>query len=406
MAGRAIVFGITADHAFAAGTALASVLAHDPNLDADVVIYHDGLPDDQQAAFVRLWPRCRFRPFGGQTITERLGVPPDDPRVAPYFAHLSPMVLAKLELPDLLDDYDQVVWLDDDVLLRRRADDLWDFDCLAWRPLPQGAFARRQRVLDLYATQKLDPDVPLLNGGVIGVARGFADRGGSREVIHEIARHLVAAAPPTQLAEIPWYLVAATLGLPVKTWPMRFNHPVTTPGVADATIVHAIGPHKFWNATPLQHLFPDWLHHQATWVTCGGVPFAGKTLLAESHPAEASELLRAADNRAFWLEVYADLRPKLPLGIVVDLRHDKKALRLHLHGHPDTHHLSMVRLANARRLGLELNLPAEQVDLALKAVEGAVGKLRIEKGRTLSIPRGQIAEVLATVTAAIAPPQV
>lgn len=402
MSDRAIVFGITADHAFAAGTALASILSHDPGFDADVVIYHDGLPGDQQAAFLRLWPRCRFQPFGADTVTERIGIPLDDPRVAPYFAQLSPLVLAKLELPDLLDDYDQVVWLDDDVLVRGQAGDLWDFDCLAWRPLPRGAFARRQRVLSLFASQRLDPKVPLLNGGVIGVARSFADRGGSRQIIHEIARHLAHSAPPTQLDEMPWYLVAATLGLPVKAWQMRLNHPVTRSGVADATIAHAIGPHKFWNATPLRHLFPDWLHHQSTWVACGGQPFAGPILLAETHPVEVSDVLRAADNRAFWLTVFADLRPKLPLGIVADLRHDQVALRLHLHGRPDSHHLSLVRLANVRRLGLELNLPADHVDLAMKAVEGAVGKVRIENGRLLSLPLGQVGDVLAAVAAAIA----
>lgn len=401
MADKAVVFGITADHAFAAGTALASLLVHEPGFDADVVIYHDGLPADQQAAFMRLWPRCRFRPFGADTVTDRLGVPLDDPRVAPYFAHLSPMVLAKLELPDLLDDYRKVIWLDDDVLVRSQVGDLWDFDCLAWRPLPQGAFARRQGVLDLYANQSLDPDVPLLNGGVIGVARGFVDRGGSRRSIHEIARHLVAVGPSTQLAEMPWYLVAATLGLPVKTWPMRLNHPVTTPGVAHASIAHAIGPHKFWNATPLRHLFPDWLHHQATWVACGGDPYAGPLLLGDTHPSEASEVLRAADNREFWLKVYADLRPKLPPGILVDLRHDQKSLRFFLHGRPEGQHLALVRLANARRLGLELTLPSDQTALAVKAVERAVAKLRIEKGQLLSLPAGQVDAALSAIVLAL-----
>lgn len=401
MTSKAIVFGITADHAFAAGTALASLLAHDPAFDSDVVIYHDGLPDNQQAAFMRLWPRCRFRPFGADAVSERLGVPLDDPRVAPYFAHLSPMVLAKLELPDLLDDYSQVVWLDDDVLVRSKVQDLWDFDCLAWRPLPQGAFSRRQGVLDLYANQSLDPNVPLLNGGVIGVARGFATRGGSRRIIHEIARHLIAAGPSTQLAEMPWYLVAATLGLPVKAWPMRLNHPVTTPGVTEASIAHAIGPHKFWNATPLRHLFPDWLHHQATWVANGGAAYSGPLLLCETHPAEASEVLRAADNREYWLKVHADLRPKLPPGILVDLRHDQKSLRLYLHGRPEGEHLALIRLANARRLGLEMTLPPDQAGLAVTAVQQAVAKTRVEKGQFLSLPLGQVADALSAVLRAV-----
>jgi hypothetical protein len=366
-----------------------------------VVIFHDGLPQNQEAAFRSLWPRCRFLPFARDDVTARLGVPVDDARVAAYFADLSPLVLAKLELPDLLADYDQVVWLDDDVLVRGPLDGLWDFECLAWRPLPQGAFARRARVLALFADQGLDPAVPLLNGGVIGVARGFADRGGTRAGVHAIARRLIAEAPPTQLAEMPWYLVAATLRLPVTAWPLRFNHPVATPGVGGACILHAIGPHKFWNATPLRQLYPDWARHHATWVACGGAPYDGPLLLAETHPDEPSEVLRAAEMRAFWLGVFDDLRPQLPPGVVPDLRHDRKVLRLHLSGRPDAQHLALVRVANARRLGLRLHLPDALADRARAAVERSVTGLKAEKGNLLSLPRSQMAPALAALVGAL-----
>ncbi|PTE16599.1 glycosyltransferase [Pseudogemmobacter blasticus] len=401
MSARAIVLGFTTNYAFAAGALLASILARDPAFDATVVIYHDGLPEDQQAAFLRLWPRCRFLPFTAADVAKRLGVTVDDARVAPYLAHFSPLVLTKLELPALLDEYERVIWLDADILVRGPLAPLWDFDCLAWRPLPEGAFARREKVLSVFRHLDLDPAVPLLNGGVIGVSRRFLDRGGSVGLIHRMAAHLVEQAPPSQIAEMPWYLAAASLHLPVTAWPMRFNHPVMTGGVEDALLVHAIGPHKFWNATPLMQLFPDWATHQATWVACGGQPYAGPLTLAEAHPAEAAEVLKAADARTYWLTVFADLRAALPRGMVADLRHDRKFLRLFLHGRPEEQHLRLLRLSNEQRMGLEVHLPRALRAEVLDTLAGAVKGARREGDRALSVPIAQIGQALAAADAVI-----
>jgi hypothetical protein len=391
MANRAVVFGVTAGYAFAAGTLLASILAQDPGFDATVVIFHDGLAKDQEAAFLRLWPRCRFLTFGKAEVAARLTVPVDDPGVARYFDHLSPLVLAKLELPGLLSDFDQVVWLDADMLV----------DCLAWRPLPQGAFGRREKVLAVFEDRSLDPAVPLLNGGVIGVSRGFLERGGSQAGVHDIVRDLVVRTPQTQLAEMPWYLVAALNGLPVTRYPMGLNHPVAAAGAAEATIIHAIGAYKFWNATPLIQLYRDWFGHQATWVASGGTPYAGPVQLAETHPLEASEVLRAAEHRAFWLGVFDGLWSELPNGVVVDLRHDRPTLRLLLRGRPEAEHLRLVRVANARRIGLEAQLSPDLADKVTEAVAGAVPGARLEKGRMLSIPIPNLAAALTAALAAI-----
>jgi hypothetical protein len=282
----AIVFGITADHAFAAGTVLASILAHDPAFDADVVIFHDDLPADQKNAFLRLWPRCSFREFRPDRIRAVLGLTPEDRRLRHFLARYSPLVMAKLDLPSLLDDYQKVVWLDADLLVRGPLHKIWAFDCLAWRPLPAGAFARRGAALAAFADRSLDPEVPLLNGGVVGVARGFLERGGSAQALHEIAGLLVRRAPAHQLDEMPWYLLAASLGLPVTRLPMGLNHPVGKDRTEKAVVVHAIGERKFWNTAQLQRQFPDWLGHQARWVANGGAPYAGPLLEGDDHLPE------------------------------------------------------------------------------------------------------------------------
>ena len=281
MTKKAIVLGITADHAFAAGTALASILAHDAAFDADVVIFHDGLPRDQEAAFRTLWPRCLFRTFNRASVSAQLRVTGDHARMARFLAKYSPLVMAKLDLPDLLDAYTKVVWLDADIMVQGSLGPIWEFDCLAWRPLPKGAFARREAAIAAFSDRRLDPDVPLLNGGVIGVARGFIERGGSAAIIRDLAREFADRAPPFQFDEMPWYLAAASLGLPVTRLPLRFNHPVGSAGAEDAVVVHAIGAQKFWNAESLLRRFPDWSLHQARWVACGGKAYPGTVVFAD-----------------------------------------------------------------------------------------------------------------------------
>lgn len=396
MTSRAIMLGITADLAFAAGALLASIRAHDPECDATVVILHDGLDPDQQEAFRGIWPGCRFQAFDAKAAVARLGAASE--QVAGFLQDYSALVLAKLDLPDLLAEFDKVLWLDADILVRGRLDALWDFDCLAWRGLPGGAFKRREKALGVFAELTLDPAVPLLNGGVIGVSRRFLKLGGSSALLHGFAGRLAADAPNSQIDELPWYLVAASLGLPVTVLPMGLNHPVGAKGADAAVVVHAIGAHKFWNCTPLLQLFADWSRHQETWVQQGGRPYAGEVLLADVHPLEPHEVLRTAQARAHWLGVFKDLRPVLPKGMVVDLQHDRKHLLIFLHGRPDTEHLRLHRHANEKRL------PPDLQARAVEAVCGGVKWARHEKGALMSVPLTQIGAALAAIDAVLEAP--
>jgi CYTH domain-containing protein len=400
MTSRAIVLGITADLAFAAGTLLASILAHDPGCDATVLILHDGLPPDQEAAFRRLWPNCRLQAFPSQAAVARLGEAAKSGRVAGFLQQYSPLVLAKLELPDLLAEFDKVVWLDADILVRGRLDALWDFECLAWRALPRSTFKRRAPTLAVFDELQLDPAVPLPNGGVIAVSRRFLELGGSTDLLQGYAARLVAGAPASQIDEMPWYVTASGKGMPVKALPMAFNHPVGAQGVESAVVVHAIGAHKFWNATPLLQLFPDWSRHQATWVEHGGRPFDGDVMLGEVHPLGVHEVLRVAQARAHWLGVFR----VLPKGMFVDLQHDGKCLSILLHGRPEGEELRLHRQSNDKRIGIEVLLPPGLQSRAIEQVCGRVRWARHEKGALMSISLSEIGPALALIDAILQAP--
>lgn len=388
------MLGITADLAFAAGALVASIRAHDPGCDAALVILHDGLEESQQAAFRRLWPECRFQAFLSDAAVARLG---SGELLAAFVEQYSPLVLAKLCLPDLLDAFERVVWLDADILVRGPLDALWDFECLAWRGLPAGALKRREKALSAFADLELDPAIPALNGGVIGVSRRFRELGGSSDLLHDFARRVANGGSRAQIDELPWYLAAAGRQVPVTELPLALNHPVGTKGAEEAVLVHAIGMHKFWNATPLLQQFPDWSQHQQTWVAQGGRPYDGEVMLGDVHPLEPSEVFRAAQARSYWLAIFRDLWPVLPKGMVVDLQHDRKHLRIFLHGRPETEHLRLQRHANERRIGLEMVLPPALQTKIVEMICHDIRWSRHEKGALVSVPFKQLGPALATV---------
>lgn len=390
---RAIVLGITPGLDFAAGALLASLMRHNPDFAGSVVILHNGLSDVQQAALSRMAPRVGFRPFDEARLMDRLDMEMT-PQLADLLRRFSPLFLAKLALPDLLDDFAQLLWLDADMLIRKPINDIWDFDCLTWRPLPQGAFARRDKILAEFDDLPRAASVPLLNAGVVGMGQEFRRYAASKDLF-ALARRVLDRCRTDQVDELALYLLAASRDMPVRPLPLSCNHPVGMAGAAEATILHAIGPHKFWNAAPLVAGCPDWQAHQAAYVAAGGRAYDGPILLEEEHPLAMDQALRKAELRLFWKDIYKDLRPALPPGLMPDLSTGQSFLRLFIRGRPDSQHLRILRHTNPDRLGLEAHLTgATDRGRAEEALPGVTGS-------GLSLPIGKLPGALRKLLAAL-----
>lgn len=398
---RAVVMGVTGGLAFAAGALLAGLRQHDAGFSGDVLLFHDGVTAAQQAAFLRLYPAVRFVPFGAADVAARLGLPVDHPGLAAVLARGSALMLAKLEMPALLDRYDRCVWLDADILVRGPWGGVWDFGALAWRPLAEGAAGRRAATLARLADLPLAIAVPLPNGGVVGVSRRLPD--GAAAGLWALARRLVAETEADTVDELAFWLFAASRGVPVTRLPMGLNHPVNKAGAGAATLVHAIGPHKFWNAAPLRQLWPDWQAHQAKWVAAGGDGYDGPLLLADVHPEDPGLVMQAAAHRADWLALYNGLRDDLPMGLQVDPRLDRKYMRLTFAGLPASRHLRLSATPNPRRILLDLRLERTVLPAVLAILRHEVADLRTEAEAVVSLPRTDLPRALLAVTAAVLP---
>lgn len=391
--------GVTGSHAFAAGALLAGLLRHDPGFGGDVVLFHDGVTAAQQAAFRRMHPAVRFVPFGVAEAAARLGVPVDHRGLAAVLARGSALMLAKLEMPALLDRYDRCVWLDADILVRGPWGGVWNFDALAWRPLADGAAGRRATTLGLFPDLPQAAAVPLPNGGVVGVSRRLP--AGAAAALWSLTRRLIEETEADTVDELAYYLFAASRDVPVTRLGMALNHPVNRAGAGGAVLLHAIGPHKFWNASPLRQLWPDWQADQARWVAAGGDGYGGPMLLADVHPEDPGLVMQAVAQRAEWLALYDEIQPDLPMGLQVDPRLDRKYMRLTFAGLPASRHLRLVISPNPRRIVLDLRLAKSLLPEALSVLQTTVADLRTEGEAAVSLPRQDLPRALLAVTALV-----
>lgn len=331
---HALVLGITADLDFAAGAFLAGFFRHNPGFAGDVVVLHDGLDEQARQALARLAPRLRLEPFGAAQVRTRLiAAGLDRPQIRRALARRHPMILAKFEMFDWLDRYETAVWCDADMLVQAPVGDLWAAGPLAWRALADGALGRRKATLGAVEHLLRVQDVPLANGGVVVAGAGLRDKGLGARDLYTMAAELVRHTRAEALDELALFLLASHHGLAVTALDGGLNHSVATPGAAQARILHAIGPDKFWNAAPLRQTCPQWQADHDLWVAAGGRPAPDPDRLTGVHPMTPDATLAAARNRLFWQQIWHDLGPALPAGLWPDLRPDLPQLRLHLTGH-------------------------------------------------------------------------
>lgn len=361
---HAIVCAISADYGFALAALIIGVRRHNTDFAGDFVVFHDGIPAEERALLAQLWPRILFRDFNAGILAARFA------RVdlAGVLAAHSPMIFAKFEMLDLLAEYEQCLWLDVDMLVQGDLAQVWGFEGLAWRPLPEGAFARRAAVMAAFPEVRRD-GYPLLNGGVVGMGQALRGRVGVAD-LYAMAAEVLARSAATSVDELALYFTAAARGLPLHLLDLRYNHPVVASGGRSAVIVHAIGPDKFWNSAPLRLAYPEWAQNAADW---RGAGYDGPQRLDDVQAATPDGALKAARNRSFWLGIYDRLRPEFPR-LSVDLRSDGPSLRLFIAGQPDSTHLRLTRHVNPRRIGVEICFAAGQMPAQLDGVKTAKGK--------------------------------
>ncbi len=283
---RAVVTGITGNWAFAAGTVLLALRRHNPELQADIIVFcDDALPDSDAEILRNLGAQLvPFTPFPAELTREALEV-------------FSPLSLAKFSCFDLLRRYTSVVWLDADVLIQDSLEDL--FDC---GPLglaledpefsdPPGAKPAR---INLHGDiEGFDGAADNLNSGVIVFRNDLPAPDALRlGCLEFICRHGRMLRYPDQAAfNLLAQMLLRQYPQSVYQLPQRFNAHPRNPAAAFAPVVHAFGAYKLWNDGLTATCFPEWQRDYSRWLRLGGSPYAGTVENAEFLEGGAFSLL-------------------------------------------------------------------------------------------------------------------
>ena len=267
----ALLLGVTADLAFAAGALLLSLRRHSPNLRPDIRIYTDGglAPGDERL----------LRELGAETA-------PYAPPAAAYrpesVAQFSLLALARFEALPLLRTYSSVIWLDVDTAIQGDITELANRGPLALaREDP--AYNEDGRVTlasvnTAASVPELDAAQPNCNSGVLVFRDTIPDPEG---VYSQCMRWLTTYAEELAFPDqtVVNMLVQRFLRespelvdfLPIE----RFNCHPRNPKARHAAIVHMFGPFKTWYDGLTRCSFPEWDRDYAHWVALGGAPWRG-----------------------------------------------------------------------------------------------------------------------------------
>ena len=267
---RAVVMGITGNWAFAAGTVLQALRRHNPDLNADIIVFCDAsLPVEDarilQDMGAQLVP---FAPIAAELTEEALSV-------------FSPLSLAKFHCFDLLNHYKSVVWLDSDILVQDSLEELFACGPLGLA-LEDPEFSDppgpKPAQINLHGTvQDFDSGADNLNSGVIVFRNDLPAPAALRQMcLNFVCKNGTLLRYPDQAA----FNALAQLLLRqnphcVQLLPQRFNAHPRNPAATFAPVVHAFGAYKLWNDGLTATCFPEWQRDYARWQRLGGSPYTG-----------------------------------------------------------------------------------------------------------------------------------
>ena len=268
---RLIVLGVTANWAFAAGTVILALRRHNPHLDADILILHDGklCPKDSQ---ILQNLGCRL----AQASYLRQFLPKE---ALTTFSELS---TAKFLCFDLLEFYSKVLWLDSDILIQDSLEPIWNYGPLAIaREDPEFYENRQPKTAKINLKSTEIPDLPFdfnapnYNSGVIVFNQSIQSPNLCKtHCLNFLQATIDVARYPDQGAFN--YLHQILDPDQCQDLPQEFNCHPRNPAALYAPIVHAFGAYKLWNDGLTQACFPEWQRDYLRWANLGGSPYTGE----------------------------------------------------------------------------------------------------------------------------------
>ncbi|MCK8780573.1 FkbM family methyltransferase [Rhizobium sp. NTR19] len=330
----AIMFAVTANLAFAVGNMIVGLRKHNPDMYDTIVIFHDGIPEDQKAALIQLDERCEFRELTkDQWLRRHFGDDQDmevQRRVNDALGRYSHFMLVKLDVFDLLKEFRQVLFLDADMLISGDLSPILQHRPMAWREGTKKLIQKFHPFTTEHDDFKGITDRQTIpNGGLIFVTDDLPHEKMLDDAYRFISTYLGKIAYTIDETAFGW--VAFRHGISATLLPVKFNRWY---GHADEStvITHPIGERKFWNDAVVALAFPQWQENNAAWIAAGGKAYSGPVTRRDLVPTESKNILEVFNNTETWRRAYETIRMSLPVELVPPSNFSKRYFPLHMRG--------------------------------------------------------------------------
>lgn len=280
----AIIMGATGNLAFALGVVLKGLQKFNTALlrESDIIIYYQNMDENARAALEKIVP-CRFIPY---KFPDMSGMRHN------VLRDYGEMTFVRYECFRYLKEYQYVLWLDADILIRG--------DIAGMREqIPHGIGFRREyydervRVNFTADIPGFDMQAPHFNAGIMCISQTLTqDKDALSDWCYqktaEIAEHLVFPDQGVLL------LMCQHFGLTIDTLDEKYNCEAQRNRFAltKAIVIHAIGHRKFWK----YYYFDEWFTLYKEWVKETGIACQNNFPLLKKWGLEKYPLFQVAPN--------------------------------------------------------------------------------------------------------------
>lgn len=297
---NAVVFGITSNLMFAAINVIIGIEKHNPGLVDNYIIYHlstDDICENDRIAARKITNKIQFRIFEPEVDMKVFGE---------IVNQYSLLYFCKFCVFDLLNEYDSVLWLDADLLIKGDISSIFESKGMAWRVSLSVRFCDILKYPEIEITEKDTKP----NAGVIFVKKDEQTKDITTSECWEIANNIRKYTKRLSLDEMTFGVIAIKHGIQVVELPRKYNLVFHMTSDEESIIQHAMGKKKFWNNRVMNLMFEEWRQNNSRWLAVGGTPYNGPIVDDEVGKSTA-HIYRAFNWLRYWAKVLpteADLK--------------------------------------------------------------------------------------------------
>ena len=259
----AVCLGATGNLAFSVAHMVLSLKKFmNESLD-NIIVFHDGWKDSDLNALLLISNKVVLRRYSLDDFKRRMGGGNDLDMSNKNLNHWSHMVFSIYEIFDLIKEYDKVLWLDCDIIIRGCFTDIFNFSPIAMR---RGIIAKLSSAI----TKKIKNDQYIFNSGVVLVDSSL--------VKYDLLSKAYAITSETfNNLKYPDQTVLTFLcdyyGIKCNELPSKYHYfasVLTNDNFREALIIHTPATSKPWNNQIMSLLFPEFWNNYYYWLKLGG----------------------------------------------------------------------------------------------------------------------------------------